>query len=128
MKFSTRIMIVDDEEMICESLQAWFVKDGYQVETAEFPLLALERWRKAPERVDLVITDIIMPVKDGITTIQDIQKDFPAVKIIAISGGGAVNQGSVYLEAAIFITRIKHVLEKPFSSETLLQTVKEVLE
>ena len=34
MKFSTRIMIVDDEEMICESLQAWFIKDGYQVETA----------------------------------------------------------------------------------------------
>lgn len=34
MKFSTRIMIVDDEVMICESLQAWFVRDGYQVETA----------------------------------------------------------------------------------------------
>ncbi len=34
MKFSTRIMIVDDEEMICESLEAWFVRDGYQVATA----------------------------------------------------------------------------------------------
>ncbi len=121
-----RILVIEDDASYREILKETLERKSHQVITAANGDQGLELMKKNP--VDLVITDIIMPVKDGITTIQDIQKDFPAVKIIAISGGGAVNQGSVYLEAAIFITRIKHVLEKPFSSETLLQTVKEVLE
>jgi len=77
--------------------------------------------------VDLVITDIIMPVSDGVTTIKNIQTGFPSVKIIAMSGGGVINKGDGYLEAAKYINHIKHVLQKPFSSEQLLQAINELL-
>jgi DNA-binding response OmpR family regulator len=64
MKFSTRIMIVDDEEMICESLQAWFVRDGYQVETALSGEIALRLVENSP--ADIYLVDIKMPGMDGI--------------------------------------------------------------
>ena len=59
MKFSTRILIVDDEEMICESLQAWFVRDGYQVETALSGEAALKLVEDSP--ADIYLVDIKMP-------------------------------------------------------------------
>lgn len=64
MSLSTDIMVVDDEETICEALSAWFAKDGYQVETASYGVNALERIRD--KAFDVYLLDIKMPGMDGI--------------------------------------------------------------
>lgn len=120
-----RILVIDDNASFREILKEMLERKNHQVITAADGDKGIQALKSNP--VDLVITDIIMPVKNGVTTIQDIQKDFPAVKIIAMSGGGEVSKGETYLEAATFITHIKYVLEKPFSSELLFQTIEKVL-
>ncbi len=120
-----RILVIEDNASFRETLKEMLERKNHQVITAEDGDKGLQAIKSNP--VDLVITDIIMPVKDGVTTIQDIQREFPAAKIIAMSGGGAINKGETYLEATMFITHIKHVLQKPFSGEVLFQTIEKVL-
>jgi DNA-binding response OmpR family regulator len=76
-------------------------------------------------RFDLVITDLIMPGQEGIETITKLIKDYPAVKIIAMSGGGRTSPDS-YLKMAKRLGA-KAILSKPFSMEELTQTVDSVL-
>ncbi len=75
---------------------------------------------------DLVITDIIMPEKEGIEIIMEIRKKYPAVPVIAISGGG-FNSPQDYLSIA-WAAGAKTVLEKPVERATLLSAVKKILE
>lgn len=120
-----RILVIEDNDSFREILKEMLEQRNHQVLTAADGDKGITALRENP--VDLVITDILMPVKDGVTTIQDIQKDFPAVKIIAISGGGSINRGEGYLEAIKFITHITHVLSKPFSAEQLFKAIGELL-
>jgi CheY-like chemotaxis protein len=94
---------------------------------------ALEELRRSS--ADVVITDVIMPKIDGVEAIRSIRKEFPSVRIIAISGGG--NFGitayrptaittSAYLAAAER-AGAHVVLTKPFESKDLLQAVEQVL-
>ena len=119
------ILVIEDDIAFRDILKDMLERKGHQVITATNGDEGIKALKENP--VDLVITDIIMPVKDGVTTIQDIQKDFPAIKIIAMSGGGAINKGESYLEATKFITHIKHVLTKPFSSEQLFKAINELV-
>ncbi|MBV5268453.1 MAG: response regulator, partial [Burkholderiaceae bacterium] len=57
-------MVVDDEETICEALMAWFVKDGYKVETASSGEGALEYLQG--DNIDIFLVDVKMPGMDGI--------------------------------------------------------------
>jgi YesN/AraC family two-component response regulator len=79
-----------------------------------------------PAHVDLVITDIVMPEIEGLAVLMELQtKQLPMVKVIAISGGG--RQSAIdNLRAAKFMGAAK-VLEKPFSNETLIAVVNELL-
>ena len=114
-----KILVVDDEKP-CLSLLQWHLqRNGYEVLTAMNGDEALKVLEK--HSVDLVITDIIMPGKDGLETIRDIRKRWPTLKVIAISGGGMCGTGlyttlSLKLGAAL-------VMNKPFTSEELLQAV-----
>lgn len=83
------ILIIDDAEDMRESLHALLEEMHYSVETAPNGNEALEIYKKNP--VDLVITDLIMPEKDGVETIIELQKINPEVKVIAISGGGQIS-------------------------------------
>lgn len=77
------------------------------------------------EGVDLVITDIVMPEKEGIEVIMELRKKHPQLKVMAISGGGRI--GSVdYLLIAKFLGAAK-VLAKPFSNQELMMTVNDLL-
>jgi len=75
--------------------------------------------------VDLVITDIIMPGKEGIEVIMELRLRHPHLKIMAISGGGRVDSKD-YLRIAKFLGASK-VLGKPFSNEELLAALNELL-
>jgi YesN/AraC family two-component response regulator len=78
------------------------------------------------EPFDLVITDIIMPEKEGIETIGDIRRYFPETKIIAISGGSRSLKADYVLNTAKSLG-VDCTLFKPFGIEEFLNAVKHVL-
>ena len=67
-----------------------------------------------------------MPGKEGIETIRDLRREFPRVKIIAVSGGGRIGPDS-YLKMAKGVGALR-TLSKPFDRMTLLKAVEEVIE
>lgn len=74
---------------------------------------------------DLVITDIVMPEKEGLGVLMELRKKQPPVKVIAISGGGRQSPAD-YLHMATLLGAAK-VLTKPFSNEVLMAAVNELL-
>jgi len=98
--------------------------DGYNdIEDAENGYIGMKLIRKS--HFDLVITDIIMPDKEGIETIMEIKKDFPATKIIAMSGGGKIGADS-YLVMAGHLGADK-TMAKPFLQSEIINAVRELL-
>ena len=77
------------------------------------------------EPVDLIITDILMPEKEGIETIIELRQDFPDVKIIAMSGGGRIGTKDYLHLAKIF--GVQRTFTKPVAREQLLDAIKELL-
>ncbi len=80
------ILIVDDEEQMRLALRRMLEKEGYSVREAENGEKAIRAHRE--KQADLIITDIIMPDKEGLGTIVELKSEFPDVKIFAMSGGG----------------------------------------
>lgn len=79
-----RILFIDDDAMIRETAREMLESTGHEVIEAENGRRGLDKYRK--QQVDVVITDIIMPEKDGLETILEIRGVDPNVRIIAISG------------------------------------------
>lgn len=118
-----RILVIDDDAPFRSVLEQMLTRAGYEVATAGNGREGLELQRKAP--APLVITDLIMPEKEGMETIIELRRDFPETKIIAISGGG--RHGSQdFLPIAQKLGAVR-TLEKPFSREHLLEAVTAVL-
>ena len=118
-----RILVVDDEAQMRTMLAQMLADEGYEVQTAEHGEEGLAMVRQT--RFDLVITDMIMPVKDGLKFIMELLKDYPDLKIMAISGGGAI-KAERYLNMAGYLGDIA-TLEKPFKREVLLDMVTKQL-
>ncbi len=76
-------------------------------------------------RADLIITDIIMPEKEGIETIRDFIQEFPGIKIIAMSGGGRIGP-EAYLKIAEGIGAM-HTFTKPIKQKELLEAIETLL-
>ena len=126
------ILIVDDEEDIRDALTMVLEGAGYDVMVASNGNEAVELQRKQP--VDLIITDIIMPEKDGVSTIKELRQKFPGIRIIAISGGGGV-QPIEYVPDAITTTAYlaaakeagaDRVFTKPFERRDLIDAVEDL--
>ena len=118
------ILVIDDDEVIRSLLRDLLERDGYVVMEAENGKIGLKLLcEKSP---DLVITDIIMPEKEGIEVIRELRRDFPDVKIIAISGGGTIGP-ETYLQMAKGMGAHR-VFEKPFKVEEMLEAVRELLD
>ena len=79
----------------------------------------------AASKIDLVITDLLMPERDGLEFITEIRKKYAGVKIIAMSGGGRVARDSYLRIAKTFGAQF--LLEKPFSQAGVLEAVQTVL-
>ncbi|MGH7275820.1 MAG: response regulator [Candidatus Rokuibacteriota bacterium] len=118
-----RILVADDREDIREMLRAMLSMAGYDVLVAPDGESALTLMRARP--VDLIITDIFMPGKEGIETIIELRRDFPSVKIVAMSGGGQLG-GLHYLDDAVKLGAVRSIL-KPFRVEEILAVVREAL-
>ncbi len=113
------ILIIDDEESARDLLRRLLEQEGYEVSAAKNGQEGVETFRK--QRFDLVITDMVMPVKDGLKTILELRQEDPAIPIIAISGGGAIAKER-YLNVAGYVEGV-YTLPKPFTRLELLAGV-----
>ncbi len=118
------ILLIDDDELVRRSIRAILEAKGYAVDIAENGMLVMEKLRA--RSVDLVITDIFMPGKDGLEITAEIRREFPLIKILALSGGGIVDSESV-LESALDVGADR-CHPKPISSVALIAITKELLE
>jgi DNA-binding response OmpR family regulator len=118
-----RILIIDDEDQPRRMLQQVLTRAGYEVVEARNGNEGLQRFRTRP--TDLVITDILMPEKEGLETIIDIRREFPTAKIIAISGGGRAGNLN-FLDVAQRLGA-QRVLQKPFELQEMLAAVRALL-
>jgi two-component system chemotaxis response regulator CheY len=119
------ILLVEDDDGVRSLLHKALVAAGHEVEDAANGDIALAAYRRQPR--DLVITDLVMPEKDGLETIIALRRINPAAKIIAISGGGrTLGLGQLYLDTAKSIGASR-ILAKPFTSAALLTAVSNVL-
>jgi CheY-like chemotaxis protein len=119
-----RILIIDDEAMIRDLLKELLEREGYETITASGGNDGIEIYREKP--ADLIITDLIMPGKEGIETIMELRRDFKDVKIMAMSGGGRIDP-ETYLQMAKTLGAVK-TIAKPFDRKELLETIQELLE
>jgi len=113
-------MVVDDEESVRDSFQQILTPAGYRVIPVASGKQALRIL--GAERLDLVVTDLVMPDLDGLELIQSIRRDHPGVKIIAVSGAF----GGQYLRAAEFLGADASLM-KPVGAERLRRTIQQVL-
>jgi CheY-like chemotaxis protein len=127
------ILIIDDEPDVRDSMRRVLERAGFAVRTADSVAMALDEMRQLVS--DVVITDIIMPKVSGVLAVESIRRDFPGVRIVAISGGG--NFGiTEYKPNAITTTAYlaaaeragaHFLLTKPFESQDLIRAVESVL-
>jgi DNA-binding response OmpR family regulator len=118
------ILIVDDERDTRESLRIILEAAGYRVRTARDGGEGLRLQQADP--ADAVITDIFMPVTDGLEIIRELRSRFPLTKIIAVSGGGTAVRNPAYLETA-GIAGAHATLIKPVAPEELLDVLRNCL-
>ncbi|NTW52088.1 MAG: response regulator [Chlorobiaceae bacterium] len=123
MKRNTPILVIEDDEdirqMICDILE----DDGYSTLQASDGNEGLMVLRKTPG-ISIIITDLLMPEKEGIETISEIRKDFAWIRILAISGGGIyIPENYLNLAKAMGADA---TLSKPFGSSELLSVIEEL--
>lgn len=118
-----RILITDDDSQVRTMLHQMLERAGYEVVDAKDGREAIKLFKEQP--ADLVITDIIMPEKEGIETIMELKRDYPGIKIFAISGGGRVGPEN-YLKLAEKIGALR-TFSKPFDRKEMLAAVAEAL-
>ena len=117
-----RILLIDDDELLRGVLAKSLAHAGHTVIQAADGQQGVELARATA--VDLVITDLIMPVQEGVETIMTLRRERPALPIVAISGG--MSNSKLYLEIAAKIGA-KRILPKPFTPTELLAVIDDVL-
>jgi two-component system, cell cycle response regulator CpdR len=117
-----RILIVEDDESVRAFTQRALAAEGHVVETAGDGEEGLERVRSAPERYDLVLSDIRMPIMDGIEMTRRIGALSPRTPILLMTGYAEQRERAVELE-----NLVKGVVEKPFTLPEIRERVRRAL-
>lgn len=117
------VVVVDDDPDVLRTAGATLNRAGYQVETTDDPEALLRRWRNGAVRMDLLITDIMMPKMNGLTLVDRMGQIRPGLRVVYMSG---------YLQRDVSWAglpgEVVGMLEKPIEMETLLGTVRAVLD
>jgi CheY-like chemotaxis protein len=116
------ILVIDDDQEVRDFLVAVLERAGHEVTTAGNGRDGVAMFRE--HAVQVVITDIIMPEKDGIETILDLRREHPDLKVIAISGGGRTTPEN-YLHSARLLGADR-AMRKPFKNEEILRAIEEL--
>ena len=117
------ILLVDDDDQFRTIFAESLRRAGYDVREARDGDEGIKSYRDRP--ADLIITDLIMPEKEGLEMIQEFRRSEPEVKIIAISGGSRHGASDYLRFARAFGAR--KVLGKPFTRDEMLTAIEEVL-
>lgn len=117
------ILIIDDDELFRKFLRLALVGFGFTVTEARDGIEGIRCYTQGT--FDLVITDLVMPGKEGLETIRELRQKDPGVRIIAISGGGRAGHGD-YLPLARAFGALE-VMDKPFTPERLRAAISKVL-
>lgn len=115
------VLVVDDETDILSFLKDTLESHGYRVHVADNPVYAQDLFIKIADEVELVITDIMMPLMSGTDLIRQFREIKPGIKIIAVSGIDAVAGAREGKDVDAFI-------KKPFEGIFLLSLVRKVLD
>jgi YesN/AraC family two-component response regulator len=118
-----RILVIEDEPLVRVAIKKRLEIEGFEVTTADDGQKGVKSFRDHP--ADLVITDIIMPEKEGIECIKELTRDFPGIKIIAISGGGRIGPFD-YLDLAEKFGASR-TFKKPFEWPDMIRAIHELL-
>jgi CheY-like chemotaxis protein len=116
------VLVVDDEEPIRNLAQKVLTRFGYRVLLAADGAEAVSLYAPRQKEVDVVITDMAMPIMDGPATIVALKAINPRVRIVS-STGLASDGGMAMAKNA----GIRHFIPKPYTAETMLNTMHEVL-
>ena len=117
------ILVIEDNENMLRMLLDLLNRSGYNVLSAIDGVAGLKTYRTA--KPDLVITDIIMPDKEGLEVIMDLVKETPRPKIIAMSGGGMM-EPRTYLSLAEKLGA-DEIIQKPFRPAELLALIEKLI-
>jgi two-component system NtrC family sensor kinase len=117
------ILVVDDEPEIRAAAQRVLFKHGYRAITACDGAEALAIYAASVDPIHAVLTDIMMPVVDGVALCRALKKIDPGVRVIASTGGGERSRA-----AELETLNVRRILEKPFSTGALLSMLREALE
>ena len=118
-----KILVIDDEPSILLMIKKMLEKAGHEVDMALNGKEGMQLFEK--NQADLLITDIIMPEKEGLETIVEMRKKYPDLKIIAISGGGRISADG-YLPGAKLLGA-NMVFQKPLIQKEFLEAVSFLL-
>jgi PAS domain S-box-containing protein len=112
------VLIIDDEPSIREITKTSLEAYNYKAITASDGIEAIALYAEYRDKISIVLTDMLMPSMDGITTIRTLHKINPNVKIIAISGLATSDKMN-----AAYDLGIKAFLSKPYTAKQLLETI-----
>jgi DNA-binding response OmpR family regulator len=114
------ILVVDDDPQVLDLMAEILSDEGYRVLRASDGRRAMTTIRQ--EAVDLMVTDLIMPEQEGVETITQLKREYPSVRVIAISGAAE----GAYLKLAELLGA-NAVLRKPFAPAELVSRIRSVL-
>lgn len=121
MASSPRILVVDDEWIVCESCQRILEEEGLEVETASSGAEAFAKMKETP--FDIVITDLKMPGIDGMEVLRTLRKDYPDTIVIMITGFSTVETAVEAMKLGAF-----DYIPKPFTPDEVSIVVKKAIE
>jgi CheY-like chemotaxis protein len=116
-----KILLVDDDDIFAAMLDKMLARGGYAVVRARNGVEAVALFDSS---FDLVLTDLIMPQKEGLELIGELRSAHPDVRIIAMSGGGR-HEPDTYLPMAKLLGAAV-ILRKPFSTDQLLNAIRSI--
>lgn len=114
------VLVVDDEEQVRQLIRETLERAGHHVWEARDGKEALLLFRQS--HADLVIMDILMPDQDGLESIVSLRREYPKVKVIAITGGTDMIGILTFLDVAKMLGATR-TLQKPFEMRALLDAV-----
>ncbi|HTJ77501.1 MAG TPA: response regulator [Rariglobus sp.] len=117
-----RVLIVDDDEMLCGILSQLLTHLGYMAWCAHSASAALEIWGKESKSISCVFTDVMMPGMDGLSLARKLRKDAPKIPILLLSG--YINDDSRWVVGEDDFG----FLQKPFTLEELKRVMSVLAE
>jgi len=121
---TSNILAIDDDLQIRQTLKTFLERNKFKVVCAGDGEQGLRLFKE--HKIDLVITDLFMPEKDGLEIILQLKKEDPLIKIIAISGGGLRCNPDTFLVMASQLGA-DSIFEKPVDTYKLLITIENLI-